>query len=50
METLVVGFDGSETSVVALDWVAERAAHRPMHTVVLPEDLWAAEMSRRFMD
>ncbi len=28
METIVLGFDGSETSVVALDWVAERAAHR----------------------
>jgi nucleotide-binding universal stress UspA family protein len=26
VETIVVGFDGSETSLVALDWVAERAA------------------------
>ena len=26
-----------------------KAAHRPMLSVVLPEDLWAAEMSRRFM-
>ncbi|CAN5422871.1 universal stress protein [soil metagenome] len=28
METIVLGFDGSETSSVALDWVAERAASR----------------------
>lgn len=28
METIVLGFDGSETSAVALDWVAERAAGR----------------------
>lgn len=28
METIVLGYDGSETSVVALDWVAERAANR----------------------
>ncbi|HYI51243.1 MAG TPA: universal stress protein [Microbacterium sp.] len=28
METIVLGFDGSDSSVVALDWVAERAAQR----------------------
>ena len=28
---------------------ARNAAHRPSVSVVLPEDLWAAEMSRRFM-
>jgi nucleotide-binding universal stress UspA family protein len=28
VETIVLGFDGSETSSVALDWVAERAAGR----------------------
>lgn len=29
METMVVGFDGTEASFVALDWVAERAARAP---------------------
>lgn len=28
METIVLGFDGSESSNIALDWVAERAATR----------------------
>ena len=28
METIVLGFDGSESSNIALDWVAERAASR----------------------
>lgn len=28
METIVLGFDGSDSSMVALDWVAERAAQR----------------------
>lgn len=28
VETIVLGFDGSEASVIALDWVAERAARR----------------------
>jgi nucleotide-binding universal stress UspA family protein len=28
VETIVLGYDGSATPVVALDWVAERAAHR----------------------
>jgi nucleotide-binding universal stress UspA family protein len=35
VETIVVGFDGSETSVVALDWVAERAAHRPLRIEIV---------------
>jgi nucleotide-binding universal stress UspA family protein len=29
METIVLGYDGSESSAVALGWVAERAAQRP---------------------
>ena len=29
METIVLGFDGSAASLVALDWVAARAAFRP---------------------
>lgn len=35
METIVLGYDGSETSVVALDWVAERAARRPARIEVV---------------
>ena len=35
METIVVGFDGSDASVVALDWVAERAARRPTHVEIV---------------
>ncbi|MEV7797779.1 universal stress protein [Microbacterium foliorum] len=29
MKTVVVGFDGSDSSLVAMDWAAERAAHDP---------------------
>ena len=35
METIVLGFDGSEASTVALDWVAERAAGRPTHVEIV---------------
>ena len=35
METIVLGFDGSEASIVALDWVAERAASRPTHVEIV---------------
>ena len=35
METIVLGFDGSETSIVALDWVAERAANRPTRVEIV---------------
>jgi nucleotide-binding universal stress UspA family protein len=35
VETIVLGFDGSEASTVALDWVAERAAGRPTHVEIV---------------
>lgn len=35
METIVLGFDGSESSSVALDWVAERAASRPTQVEIV---------------
>ncbi|MET0860536.1 MAG: universal stress protein [Microbacterium sp.] len=35
METIVLGFDGSETSIIALDWVAERAAIRPTRVEIV---------------
>lgn len=35
METIVLGFDGSAASLVALDWVAERAARGPSHVEVV---------------
>jgi len=35
VETIVLGFDGNEASIVALDWVAERAASRPTHIEIV---------------
>lgn len=35
METIVLGFDGSRTSLVALDWVASRAALRPAEVEIV---------------
>jgi nucleotide-binding universal stress UspA family protein len=35
VETIVLGFDGNEASIVALDWVAERAASRPTHVEIV---------------
>ncbi|GAA1665205.1 universal stress protein [Microbacterium lacus] len=35
METIVLGFDGSPSSMVALDWVAERAAAGPRRVEVV---------------
>ena len=35
METIVLGFDGNEASIIALDWVAERAASRPTHVEIV---------------
>ena len=35
METIVLGFDGSRTSLVALDWVAARAALRPAEVEIV---------------
>lgn len=42
MESIVVGFDGTEPAFVAVDWVAERAARVPSRVELLrvePEDL-----------
>src|SRR6478609_10132058 len=35
MEHIVLGFDGSNASTVALDWVAERAARRPSRVEII---------------
>lgn len=35
MERIVLGFDGGDTSIVALDWVAERAAGRPTRVEIV---------------
>jgi nucleotide-binding universal stress UspA family protein len=35
VETIVLGFDGSESSSVALEWVAERAASRPTQVEIV---------------
>lgn len=34
MEHIVVGFDGSEASVAALEWTAQRAQHVPSHVTL----------------
>lgn len=35
MLTIVVGFDGSDASLVAVDWAAERARHGPAHVHIV---------------
>ena len=35
MNTIVVGFDGTAASLVALDWVAERAARGPTRVEIV---------------
>jgi nucleotide-binding universal stress UspA family protein len=35
METIVLGYDGSESSAVALGWLAERAARRPARVEII---------------
>lgn len=38
MEQIVLGFDGSEASFVALDWAAERASHRECRVEIIRVD------------
>ncbi|WP_314505542.1 universal stress protein [uncultured Microbacterium sp.] len=59
VETIVLGFDGSEASVIALDWVAERAA-RPRTAVEIvmiggtlledDRDIGLLDAERRLLD